>query len=725
MGRNAGFLGRSVRSAFAALGASLLVFACSMAVTVGPLATPPASATTKTITFPYDGIFGNIGVPLFWVVPRRVYSATFRLYGAQGGRGEEAGGRGGEVSDTLAVKPGELLEINVGGMPKGAVFGGSGGYGGGGAGGKGPAQGGGGGGGASDLRTAPFKLSDRLLVAGGGGGGGGYYCEVGVCGAGGAGGGQTGAAGGLDACNTVFFENVYGNIIGEPIGTENVSASGGSQRSGGAGASCRSGYDNGHSGGRGEGGRGGGIGAIYCGNGSNASVPGLPGGGGGGGGGYYGGGGGLGGNAVTEYSSYYGQGPPPSGSCAAWGGGGGAGGSSLGPSRTRFRSGVQRGNGKVTVTYTPNCSRRAICVRGIPGAPTGVNAAAGDHSAKVAFAPPDHWPPLTDYEVTASPGHEHATSRGSPITVKGLKNGTKYKFTVNATNLLGTGPDSKRSNPVTPEPPPSAPTEVSAVAGNAVAAIAFTAPRSPGSPISSYTVTASSGRNVIVASSPATMHGLTDGTSYTFTVTATNGIGTGPKSKPSNVVVPAGRPNPPTGAVALAGNADATVDFLAPFANGSPVTSYTVTAEPGGATGSGTSSPIAVAGLANGTAYTFTVTATNALGTSLPSAPSSAVTPVTVPTTPTGLVATVNPNFPDEASVSFTAPASDGGAAISGYTVTATSSDGGTNRTVPATASPFVVTGLTAGKTYTFTVAAINSVGTGPPSAASAPVRIP
>ena len=132
-------------------------------------------------------------------------------------------------------------------------------------------------------------------------------------------------------------------------------------------------------------------------------------------------------------------------------------------------------------------------MRGIPGAPTGVNAAAGDHSAKVAFAPPDHWPPLTDYEVTASPGHEHATSRGSPITVKGLKNGTKYTFTVNATNLLGTGPESKRSNPVTPEPPPSAPTEVSAVAGNAVAAIAFTAPRSPGSPISSYTVTASSG----------------------------------------------------------------------------------------------------------------------------------------------------------------------------------------------------------------------------------------
>ncbi len=64
MGRDAGFVGRSMRSAVVALGVSLLAFACSMMVTVGPLATPHASATTTTITFRCDGIFGNIGVPL-------------------------------------------------------------------------------------------------------------------------------------------------------------------------------------------------------------------------------------------------------------------------------------------------------------------------------------------------------------------------------------------------------------------------------------------------------------------------------------------------------------------------------------------------------------------------------------------------------------------------------------------------------------------------------------
>jgi hypothetical protein len=726
MGRDAGLVRRAARLAGVALRFSLLPFACSMALTTGPLATLSASATTTTTTFPYDGIFGSIGVPQVWVVPKHVFKVTFHAYGAQGGDAGETGGRGGEASDTLSVKPGQIFIIQVGGMPSGSIFYQFGGYNGGGVGGKGPAQYGGGGGGASDVRKSPYKLSDRLLVAGGGGGGGGAdtFCAVEDCGSGGAGGDQTGVSGGSDACNTVFFENVYGKIIGEPIGYENVNANGGSQKSGGSGASCGQGYDNGAGGSRGDGGGGGGIGPLYCGNGTYASTPGLPGGGGGGGGGYFGGGGGLGGNAVSEYSSYYGVGPPPSGSCAAWGGGGGGGGSSYGPSGSKFRSGVQRGNGKVTVTYTPNCSKGAICVRGTPGAPTGVNAAAGDHSAKVAFAQPAHWPPLTGFEVTASPGHEHASGGGSPIRVKGLKNGTKYTFTVTATNLLGTGPSSKPSNTVTPEPPPGAPTDVSALAGNGVAVIAFTAPSSPGSPINSYTVTASSGGDVIVASSPATMHGLTDGKTYTFTVTASNGIGTGPKSKPSNAVVPAGAPNPPTGAVALAGNGEATIGFLAPPANGSPISGYTVTAQPGGQTVSGTGSPLTVTGLSNGTSYTFTVTATNAIGTSLPSAPSGAVTPVTVPGAPTGVAATVNDNFPDEASVSFSPPASDGGAAITGYTISATSSNGGTSRTLSATTSPFVVTGLTGGKTYTFTVTATNSAGTGTPAASNS-VTVP
>ena len=93
-------------------------------------------------------------------------------------------------------------------------------------------------------------------------------------------------------------------------------------------------------------------------------------------------------------------------------------------------------------------------------------------------------------------------------------------------------------------------------------------------------------------------------------------------------------PGAPTIGTATAGVASASVTFTAPADPGFPatITAYTVTASPGGATGTGASSPITVSGLSNGTAYTFTVTATNATGTGPASAASNSATP-TAPTT--------------------------------------------------------------------------------------------
>ena len=91
------------------------------------------------------------------------------------------------------------------------------------------------------------------------------------------------------------------------------------------------------------------------------------------------------------------------------------------------------------------------------------------------------------------------------------------------------------------------------------------------------------------------MMGLTNGTAYTFTVTATNAIGTGIASAPSNSVTPATLPGAPTAPAAIAGNAQAAVAFSAPASNGgSAVTSYTVTSSPSGITASGPKSPILV-----------------------------------------------------------------------------------------------------------------------------------
>ena len=87
-------------------------------------------------------------------------------------------------------------------------------------------------------------------------------------------------------------------------------------------------------------------------------------------------------------------------------------------------------------------------------------------------------------------------------------------------------------------------------------------------------------------------------------------------------------PGAPTIGTAAAGNAQASVSFTAPASNGgSVITAYTVTSSPGGFSASGAASPLTVPGLANGTAYTFTVKATNAVGTGAASGASNSVTP--------------------------------------------------------------------------------------------------
>lgn len=87
----------------------------------------------------------------------------------------------------------------------------------------------------------------------------------------------------------------------------------------------------------------------------------------------------------------------------------------------------------------------------------------------------------------------------------------------------------------------------------------------------------------------------------------------------------------------------------------------------------------------------------------------------TVPDPPTGVTASAGNS---EATVSFTPPLSNGGSAITGYTVT--SSPGGFTGT--GVSSPITISGLTNGASYTFAVTATNSVGTGAASSASLPV---
>ncbi len=370
-----------------------------------------------------------------------------------------------------------------------------------------------------------------------------------------------------------------------------------------------------------------------------------------------------------------------------------------------------------------------------PGAPTIGVATAGNASATVNWTAPtnDGGSPITGYVITPFIAGVAQTpvDVGDVTTddVTGLTNGTAYTFTVAATNAIGTGAASAASNSVTPEAPtvPGAPTIGVAAPGNASATVNWTAPASDGgSAITGYVITpfiAGVAQTPVDVGDVTTddVTGLTNGTAYTFTVAATNAIGTGAASAASNSVTPASLPSAPTIGTATAGNASATVNWTAPTSDGgSPITGYVITPFIAGVAQTpvdvGNVLTDDVTGLTNGTTYTFTVAATTAIGTGPASAASNAVTPLTVPGAPSGVSATAGNT---SATVNWRAPTDDGGSAITGYVITPFIAGVAQTPVDVGDVTTDDVTGLTNGTAYTFTVAAENSVGTGPASAAS------
>ncbi|MDA9666427.1 DUF5011 domain-containing protein [bacterium] len=231
-------------------------------------ATGNTATATRTVAV-YQSQYNYTGSVQTFTVPAGVTSISVDAYGANGeskisGYGGGWEGRGGRVQADLAVTPGEVLNIYVGGShfyPGYGSFGG--GWNGGGADGGG---GGSAGGGATDIRIGGTTLTDRVIVAGGGGG---AYND-----------------------NGIFLGGDGGDLTGEEGSRKSNSAYGGQ---GGTQSAA---------------GSGGGNGGAYpseVGSAGNLSTGGSGGGsrGGGGGGGYYAGGGGA------------------SGSSWGWGGGGG------------------------------------------------------------------------------------------------------------------------------------------------------------------------------------------------------------------------------------------------------------------------------------------------------------------------------------------------------------------------------------------------------------------
>ena len=188
---------------------------------------------------------------------------------------------------------------------------------------------------------------------------------------------------------------------------------------------------------------------------------------------------------------------------------------------------------------------------------------------------------------------------------------------------------------------PLSPVSIVAISQNVSARVSWSAPNNGGSSITGYTVTSTPGSKTCTTTgaTSCTVTGLTNGTAYTFTVRARNLIGTSPSSKPSLQVIPQttppGTPQPPS---ALSSSTRATVSWSAPNNGGSQITGYTVTSSPDSLTCTTTgATSCTVTGLTNGTAYTFTVTATNAIGSSNPSLSSASLIPSGAPLVSPGI----------------------------------------------------------------------------------------
>jgi len=285
-----------------------------------------ADAAPVTTTFSYVDPGGGAEVQEF-TVPADVCAIDVVLVGASGGPGRDfqfaiqaAGGLGGTATARLAVTPGEVLEVRVGGSPT-SLTPSTGGFNGGG---SGSNIYGGAGGGASDIRQGGGDLADRVVVAGGGGGGGSSFPAPapGSTGDGGAGGGGSGSPG-----------------AGALPGGGGTDSAGGTAGTGATAGTAGTG----------------GNAAVEIGV-AEASH------GGGGGGGWFGGGGGGAASAPARV-------------------GGGGGGSGFGPAGTTYGVAAAAGNGSVTITYDAEagtCPEEPTTTSGAPTTTAGPDVAPDD-----------------------------------------------------------------------------------------------------------------------------------------------------------------------------------------------------------------------------------------------------------------------------------------------------------------------------------------------------------
>ncbi len=366
--------------------------------------------------------------------------------------------------------------------------------------------------------------------------------------------------------------------------------------------------------------------------------------------------------------------------------------------------------------------RIRLTVQGRPGTPaTPTVTSIQDRTVVLSWTPPvNNGAEITGYTVTSQNGFSQQCS-STTCTLTGLTNDVEYYFTVTATNSVGTSDPSPSSGPARPDARPDQPQPPTLVFGDESLAVSWVTPPTPGSAVQSFNLEISpapergAASRYNVTGNALTWEGLANGTAYQVRVQAVNRAPEPSEfSAWSATEVPARAPDAPgapttTPATPVGNQAQISVSWGAPAANGDPISLYTLETLRGGTLVNsqqvgGTSANVAVE--VNETDYSFRVSARNKAGDgafSTESAGRRGAIPPSAPTgvsaAPTGASGTVN--------LTFTPGATNGsraGEVSYQYRVNQTGATGG------IAAGGGQIGGLSDGTDYTFDVWAVSSV---------------